>query len=79
MSDNGWNKKECPQCGAQLTSKDLSRIAKQAQRTAQDSLSLTKPEGWWQLSCGHRVESLTHSTHEGFNFQLIDRPPREED
>lgn len=75
-STDEWNDSECPHCGEPLMEGDMARIAAQAKLTEVGAVTFMEPHGWWELACGHRVESVTHRTDDGFNFKLIDRPRR---
>lgn len=69
VKDAEWNVRDCPECGQALSEADMARIVKQAQAT--DWVIVPKfPEGLWDLSCGHRIECITHRTDSGFNFKL---------
>ncbi len=75
VSSEEWNKKECPHCGTPLWDGDFARVLAQVQVTEVGSVSLQQPEGWWELSCGHRVETvIDRRTPEDFNFKLTDCP-----
>jgi len=75
-TENEWNRFACPKCKQPLVAKDMERIRQQFLHTQVGSVTFMKPEGWWNLSCGHRVESIVDRTSspDRFNFQLVDRP-----
>lgn len=76
-TETDWNEGVCPNCRARLSGSDMRRIRRLAQINLEQTggvSSLGLENNWHELSCGHRVEVAVHTTAEGFNYKLIDRP-----
>jgi len=74
-TETAWNQWECPRCQRPLAPQDRQRIEQQALNTEIGVVTVVRPQGWWNLACGHRVEAVVHRTSaDTFDFRLVDRP-----